>query len=123
MKGSRASGTCLANSQTKLMTETYLSASYTKHAVQNALTQVLHILIREQQHSSLSNLGAWLHTSAISLEHDNTIRGDGRGEGQAISHLRPSGIVVESNVGEAVTEDREQEGKVAAKPGAVHESY
>lgn len=37
---------------------------------------------------------------------DNTIRGNCREEGKTISGLRPTGVVVEGNVGKTISPDR-----------------
>lgn len=82
----------------------------------SSLTQILHIFIREQLDGGRGDLGTGLHSSAISLEDHNSIGCDGRHKGQAICNLRPSGVIVERKVGEAIAEDGEQESEVAAKP-------
>ncbi len=115
MKGRRAKGTCRANNQTKLMTANGVSTP--RHGTAGVpLTQILHIFIREQEEGGRADLGTGLDSSPISLEDDDAVSGDRGLKGEAIGEGGPFGVVVEGNVGQAVSEDGEEEGKVAAEP-------
>lgn len=81
------------------------------------LTEILYILIREQEEGGRADLGTRLHTSTVGFEDDNAICRDGRHKGKSVSESSPSRIVVEGEVGESISKDGEQEGEVAQKPG------
>ena len=78
----------------------------------------MHILVRQQEEDGRANLGARFHAGTICLEDNDAVGGHGGDEGETIGDRCPSGIVVERNVREAISEDGEEEGEVTAKPGA-----
>lgn len=81
-----------------------------------ALTQVLHILIGQQLHSGRLWLSASLEPRAIRLEDHYAVRGDRRQKSGAVAELSPAGIVVEGDVGQAITGYGKQQGEMANKP-------
>lgn len=62
------------------------------------------------------SLRTWLHTDAIGLVDDDTVGGNRRHESESVAELRPSGVVVESDVGQSITSHREKEGGMTDEP-------
>lgn len=77
------------------------------------LTQVLHILISEQEEGGLANVCTWSYTGTIGFEHDDAVGCDRRDKSQSVGERCPFRVVVECEVGEAISEDGDQEGKVS----------
>ena len=76
-------------------------------------TQVLNILVRGQHHRALL-LGSWTEASSVCLVDDDAIRCSRGNECNPVGDLGPSGVVIEGDVGEDVSEDTEQEGQMSA---------
>lgn len=79
------------------------------------------ILIGQQEISGLADGGTRPHSGAIGLEHDNTVGCDRGEKCQAIGEGRPSGVVVEREVGQGITKDGQEESEMATEPRTVLE--
>jgi hypothetical protein len=76
-------------------------------------TEVLNILISSQHQRTLL-LGPSIKTSPVGFVDNNTICCGCRNKCETIRCLSPSGIIVEGDVGEDVSEDGEQQGQMSA---------
>lgn len=101
------------------MTVECVSISSGMCGISSRLTQVLNILVGEELKSKGRGVRTRLETGSEGFENDDAVSCDSREKGQTIGKGGPVGGRVEGDVGQAVSKDREQEGEVAQKPGAV----
>jgi hypothetical protein len=81
------------------------------------LTQILHILVRdERQRTRRLSLA---QARAIALVHDDAVGREGAEEGDAIAQHRPLGVTLEREPEERVAQREEDHGQVAAEPGEL----
>jgi hypothetical protein len=86
------------------------------------LTQVLHILVRQQLHGSSLRLGTRLEAGSIRLEDHYAVRSDCRDKRETVAELSPAGVVVEGDVRQTIASDSDEEGKVTDEPSLGHVS-
>ena len=93
-----------ARSDTRLKTGDYI------------LTEVLHVLVSQQLHSSRLGLNAILESRAVRLEDHYAVCRDRGQEGRAVAELGPARVIVERDVGQAIASDSDQKCEVANEP-------
>ncbi len=76
-------------------------------------TQVLDILVSSQHQRTLL-LSPSIETSSVSFVDNNAICCSCCNECKTIRSLRPSGIKIEGDIGEEVSEDSEEQGQMSA---------
>lgn len=103
MNGSKASGICLEKSQTNEITIGGQKGLERSGAVIQH-TEILDVLVRQKRKRSLLAI-ARPKASLVCLVDDNPISGNCREEGKTIGGLRPTRIVVDGNVGKAISCD------------------
>jgi hypothetical protein len=88
------------------------AATLPHRRVHEILTQILHILIRDELGHDLRHT-AGDTPGKVALVDDNSIGHGRRDKGQTVRKSGGGGVVVEEDEGQGITEDGEEQGEVA----------
>lgn len=88
------------------------AATLPSRRVRELLTEVLHILIRDELGHNLRHT-AGDTPGEVALVNDDSIGDSGRDKRQPVGDSGGGRVVVEDNEGKCVAEDRDEQGKVA----------
>ena len=88
------------------------AATLPSHRAQELLTEVLHVLIRDELGHNLRHT-ARDAPGEVALVDDDSIGDSGRDERQPVGDSGCGRVVVEDNEGKCITEDRDEQGEVA----------
>lgn len=89
-----------------------LAATLPSRRVRELLTEVLHVLIRDELGHDLRHT-AGDTPGEVALVDDDSIGDSGRDERQPIGESGGGRVVVENNERKCITEDRDEQGEVA----------
>lgn len=78
------------------------------------LTKVLNVLVGNQGQRALRSLGSSLTACAESLVDDDAVGQGSRQECESVAEAGDPAVVVERDVGEAITDNGENQGQVSA---------